>query len=241
MAEVSTQPVAVREEKLKVLKSLKPIQGGDTAQFTVRGQYRAGAIGGQPVPGYGEEQDAGGGSDTETFVAIKTGIDNWRWSGVPFYLRTGKRLAERCSEIAIEFTRPPHLLYPRDAGAIEPNRLIIRVQPDEAVRLQLLNKEPGPGELKLRQTALNLSFAETFGTHIPDAYERLLLDVIRGRPTLFMSRAELEEAWRWTDRIIDGWREYPHPVRPYTAGGWGPAAALALIERDGRSWRDELT
>jgi glucose-6-phosphate 1-dehydrogenase len=237
---ISLEGSAVRDEKTKVLRSLAPIRGADTTQFTVRGQYRAGAIGGQPVPGYVQEADATGASDTETFVAIKAGIANWRWSGVPFYLRTGKRLAERCSEIMVEFTRPPHMLYPRGAGAIEPNRLIIRVQPNEGVRLQLLNKEPGPGDLKLRQAALNLSFAETFGQHIPDAYERLLLDVIRGRPTLFMSRAELEEAWRWTDGIIGGWNEYPHPVKPYTAGGWGPAAALALIERDGRSWRDEL-
>jgi glucose-6-phosphate 1-dehydrogenase len=238
---ISLEAHAVRDEKLKGLRSLAPVSGAETAQLTVRGQYRAGAIGGQPVPGYLDEPDANKSSDTETFVAIKTGIDNWRWSGVPFYLRTGKRLAERCSEIAVEFTRPPHLLYPRTAGSIEPNRLVIRVQPNEGVRLLLLNKEPGPGDLKLRQTALNLSFAEEFGTHIPDAYERLLLDVIRGRPTLFMSRAELEEAWRWTDGIIGGWAEYPHPVRPYTAGGWGPAAALALIERDGRSWRDELS
>ena len=237
---ISLEGNAVRDEKTKVLRSLKPIRGAETAQYTVRGQYRAGAIGGQPVPGYTQETDAQPTSDTETFVAIKTGIDNWRWSGVPFYLRTGKRLAERCSEIMIEFTRPPHMLYPRDAGAVEPNRLVIRVQPNEGVRLQLLNKEPGPGDLKLRQAALNLSFAETFGQHIPDAYERLLLDVIRGRPTLFMSRGELEQAWRWTDGIINGWNDNPHPVKPYTAGGWGPSAALALIERDGRSWRDEL-
>ena len=237
---ISLEGNAVRDEKTKVLRSLAHIRGAETSQLTVRGQYRAGAIAGQPVPGYLQEEDAKGGSDTETFVAIKAGIDNWRWAGVPFYLRTGKRLAERCSEIMVEFTRPPHLLYPRDAGAIEPNRLVIRVQPNEGVRLQLLNKEPGPGDLRLKQAALNLSFAETFGQHIPDAYERLLLDVIRGRPTLFMSRSELDEAWRWTDGIIEGWEEYPHPVKPYTAGGWGPAAALALIERDGRSWRDEL-
>ncbi len=237
---ISLSSQSVRDEKLKALKSLVHIRGLEIGQHTVRGQYRAGAIGSQPVQGYLEEKDATGASDTETFVAIKCGIDNWRWAGVPFYLRTGKRLTERCSEIAIEFTRPPHLLYPREAGAIEPNRLIIRVQPNEGVRMMLLNKEPGPGELRLRQTALNLSFADTFG-HIPDAYERLLLDVIRGRQTLFMSRAELEEAWRWTDAIRNGWAEYPQPVRPYPAGGWGPSAALALIERDGRSWRDDLS
>ena len=237
---ISLEAQSVRDEKLKVLKSLHHIKGTEIGQYTVRGQYRSGAVDGQPVPGYLEEKDAKGASDNETFVAIKTGVDNWRWSGVPFYLRTGKRLTERCSEIAIEFTRPPHLLYARESGSIEPNVLVIRVQPNESVKLLLLNKEPGPGDLRLKQTALNLSFADTFG-HIPDAYERLLLDVIRGRQTLFMSRAEVEEAWRWTDNIINGWREYPQPVRPYPAGGWGPAAALALIERDGRSWRDDLT
>jgi glucose-6-phosphate 1-dehydrogenase len=237
---ISLGAQAIRDEKLKVLKSLRHIKGTEIGQYTVRGQYRAGAVGGQPVPGYLDETDAKGASDTETFVALKAGIESWRWAGVPFYLRTGKRLTERCSEIVVEFTRPPHLLYPREAGSIEPNALVIRVQPNEGVRMMLLNKEPGPGDLRLRQTALNLSFADTFG-HIPDAYERLLLDVIRGRQTLFMSRAELEEAWRWTDGIINGWAEYPQPVRPYPSGGWGPAAALALIERDGRSWRDELT
>jgi glucose-6-phosphate 1-dehydrogenase len=237
---ISLEAQAVRDEKLKVLKSLRHIKGLEIGQQTVRGQYRSGAIGGQPVSGYLEEKDSKGHSDTETFVAIKAGVDNWRWSGVPFYLRTGKRLTERCSEIAIEFTRPPYLLYPRESGSIEPNVLVIRVQPNESVRLLLLNKEPGPGDLRLKQTALNLSFADTFG-HIPDAYERLLLDVIRGRQTLFMSRAEVEEAWRWTDGIVNGWREYPQPVRPYPAGGWGPSSALALIERDGRSWRDDLT
>ncbi len=238
---ISLEADAVRDAKLNVLRSLEPIGGSDTAHLSVRGQYRAGAIEGQPVPGYQDEPDKAGASDTETFVAIKAGIGNWRWSGVPFYLRTGKRLASRMSEIVVEFHQPPHFLYPKSAGAIEPNRLIIRVQPNEGVRLQLLNKQPGPGDPKLRQTALNLSFADIFGDRLPDAYERLLLDVIRGRPALFMSLAELEAAWRWTDQILDGWAQFPLPVKPYTAGGWGPAASLALIERDGRSWFEDFT
>ena len=177
---------AVRDEKLKVLKSLAPIGGADAAHLTVRGQYRAGAIDGQPVPGYLEEIDAAAASDTETFVAVKADVENWRWAGVPFYLRTGKRLPSRASEIVVQFRTPPHELYPESAGAIHPNRLVMRLQPDEGIRLLMMSKQRGPGEMKLRQTALDLSFNETFGGRSPDAYERLLLDVIRGRPTLFM-------------------------------------------------------
>ncbi len=140
-----------------------------------------GAIDGQPVPGYLEEIDAAAASDTETFVAVKAGVENWRWSGVPFYLRTGKRLPSRASEIVVQFRTPPHELYPESAGAIHPNRLVMRLQPDEGIRLLMMSKQRGPGEMKLRQTALDLSFNETFGGRSPDAYERLLLDVIRGR------------------------------------------------------------
>jgi glucose-6-phosphate 1-dehydrogenase len=230
---------AVRDEKLKVLKSLTPIQGGDAAQLTVRGQYRAGAIDGQPVAGYLDEPDAGGDSDCETFVAIKAEVENWRWAGVPFYLRTGKRLPSRSSEIVVQFRTPPHRLYPESAGIIHPNRLVMRLQPDEGIRLIMLNKDRGPGELKLRQTALDLSFSETFGGRSPDAYERLLLDVIRGRPTLFMRLDELEAAWRWTDGILEAWGRDSVKPKPYTAGSWGPSAAVALIERDGRTWHED--
>ena len=230
---------AVRDEKLKVLKSLTPIAGADAVQLTVRGQYRAGAIDGRPVAGYLEEADAGSGSDAETFVAIKAGVENWRWAGVPFYLRTGKRLPSRSSEIVVQFRTPPHRLYPESAGIIHPNRLVMRLQPDEGIRLMMLNKDRGPGELKLRQTALDLSFSETFGGRSPDAYERLLLDVIRGRPTLFMRVDELEAAWRWTDGILDAWGRESLKPKPYTAGSWGPSAAVALIERDGRTWHED--
>ncbi len=230
---------AVRDEKLKVLKSLAPIGGADVAHLTVRGQYRAGAIDGQPVPGYLEEIDASPASGTETFVAVKAGIENWRWAGVPFYLRTGKRLPSRASEIVVQFRTPPHDLYPQSAGAIHPNRLVMRLQPDEGIRLLMMSKQRGPGEMKLRQTALDLSFNETFGGRSPGAYERLLLDVIRGRPTLFMRVDELQAAWRWTDQILAAWNQQGIVPRSYTSGSWGPSAAVALIERDGRTWHED--
>ncbi|HEX6121307.1 MAG TPA: glucose-6-phosphate dehydrogenase [Dongiaceae bacterium] len=236
---ISLDADSVRDEKVKVLKSLNPLSSQEAANATVRGQYRAGAIEGQPVPGYLDETDAKGTSGRETYVAIRAEIDNWRWAGVPFYLRTGKRLPQRCSEIVVQFKAPPHYIYPT-YGAMPPaNRLIMRLQPNEGVRFQMLNKRPGPGELRLQQTALNLSFADTFGSIIPDAYERLLLDVIRGRPTLFMRVDEVEAAWSWTDSILDSWSQLNVPARPYTAGSWGPSAAIALIERDGRTWHED--
>ncbi|HEY8017282.1 MAG TPA: glucose-6-phosphate dehydrogenase [Dongiaceae bacterium] len=230
---------AVRDEKLKVLKSLIPMRGADVAQLTVRGQYRAGTMDGKSVPGYLEEPDAGPASDTETFVAIKAGVQNWRWAGVPFYLRSGKRLPSRTSEIVVQFRAPPYALYPESAGAIHPNQLVMRLQPNEGIRLLMLNKQRGPGELRLRQTALDLSFNETFGGRSPDAYERLLLDVIRGRPTLFMRVDEVEQAWRWIETILEGWDREGITPKPYTAGSWGPSAAIALIERDGRTWHED--
>jgi glucose-6-phosphate 1-dehydrogenase len=230
---------SVRDEKVKVLRSLKPITAADAANLTVRGQYRAGAIEGQTVPGYLEEMDAGSASETETFVAIKAEIDNWRWAGVPFYLRTGKRLAQRCSEVVVQFKAPPHFIYPQPHGPAQPNRLIMRLQPNEGIRLWMLHKRLGPGDLTLHQGALNLSFADAFGGGLPDAYERLLLDVIRGRPTLFMRVDEVEAAWQWTDSILDGWSKATLPAKPYAAGSWGPSGAIALIERDGRTWHED--
>jgi glucose-6-phosphate 1-dehydrogenase len=230
---------AVRDEKLKVLRSLASIRGADAQQLTVRGQYRSGAIDGKPVPGYLEEPDSGPSSDTETFVAVKASIENWRWAGVPFYLRTGKRLPSRASEIVVQFKAPPHALYPPSAGTIHPNRLVMRLQPNEGIRLFMLSKQRGPGDLKLRQTALDLSFNDTFGGRSPDAYERLLLDVIRGRATLFMRVDELEAAWRWTDGILEATSQQAIKAKPYTAGSWGPSAAVALIERDGRTWHED--
>jgi glucose-6-phosphate 1-dehydrogenase len=226
---------AVRDEKLKVLRSLKKLDNLVLCgQNIVRGQYRAGASAGGPVPGYVEE--LGGPSTTETFVAIKAEVANWRWAGVPFYLRTGKRLPARVSEIVINFRPIPHSVFAPAAGPIEPNRLVIRLQPDEGVKLWLMSKDPGPGGMRLRLVPLDMSFAAAFGVRNPDAYERLVLDVVRGDQTLFMRRDEVEAAWSWVDPILQNWAESGEGPKPYTAGTWGPSAGIALIERDGRTW-----
>ncbi len=231
---------AVRDEKLKVLKALTPITDGLTTERIVRGQYRAGASEGGPVPGYLEELNAGQ-SRTETFVAIRADIANWRWAGVPFYLRTGKRLAGRVSEIVVAFQPIPHSVFGTAAGPINANRLVIRVQPDEGVKLWLMIKDPGPGGMRLQQVALDMSFATTFNVRNPDAYERLLMDVVRGNQTLFMRRDEVEAAWTWIDPILDAWSNSPDLPKPYTSGTWGPSAAVALIERNGRTWHEDMS
>jgi glucose-6-phosphate 1-dehydrogenase len=228
---------AVRDEKLKILRALKPISDALSTHSVVRGQYKAGASAGGAVPGYLEELGAPS-SHTETFVAIKAEIFNWRWAGVPFFLRTGKRLAERVSEIVIAFRPIPHSVFEAAAGPIAANRLVIRLQPDEGVKLWLMTKDPGPGGMRLREVPLDMSFAETFHTRNPDAYERLLLDVVRGNQTLFMRRDEVEAAWIWIDPILEAWANSEEHPKPYTAGTWGPSAAIALIERDGRTWLD---
>lgn len=229
---------AVRDEKLKVLRALKPITANDIKTRTVRGQYTAGAINGSTVPGYAEElgNDIDG---AETFVALKLEIENWRWSNVPFYLRTGKRLESKHSEIVIQFQDVPHSIFPDDARNIIANRLTIRLQPDEGVKLSVMAKEPGPGGFALRPVSLDLSFEETFGIRYPDSYERLLMEVLRGNPALFMRRDEVETAWQWIDQIIAGWRETRHKINDYVAGTWGPASSSMLLDRDGRSWYPE--
>jgi glucose-6-phosphate 1-dehydrogenase len=234
----SLVPDAVRDEKLKVLHSLKAIDDSNAAQLTVRGQYRAGVAEGASVPGYPDELGHGK-SNTETFVALKAEIANWRWAGVPFYLRTGKRLPDRVSEIVVAFKPVPHSIFDAAAGPLAQNRLVLRLQPDEGVKLWLTIKHPGPGGLRLRHVPLDMSFAEAFGVQQPDAYERLLLDVVRGNPTLFMRRDEVEAAWRWADPILSAWAASGEPPRPYAAGSWGPSAAVALIERDGRTWNED--
>jgi glucose-6-phosphate 1-dehydrogenase len=227
---------AVRDEKLKVLRSLKAIDDDALCALnTVRGQYRAGAAGTGPVPGYLEELGDHA-STTETFVALKLEIGCWRWAGVPFFLRTGKRLPERVSEIVISFRPIPHSVFGGAAGPIEPNRLVIRLQPDEGVKLWLMSKDPGPGGMRLRPVPLDMSFAAAFKVRNPDAYERLVLDVVRGDQTLFMRRDEVQAAWSWIDPILQGWSRSGEAPRGYTAGTWGPSAAIALIERDGRTW-----
>jgi len=234
----SLSPDAVRDEKLKVLRSLKPIDESNAAQLTVRGQYRAGAAEGQSVAGYLDELKDHK-SHTESFVALKAEIANWRWAGVPFYLRTGKRLPERVSEIVVVFKPVPHSIFDASAGPLAQNRLVLRLQPDENIKLWVTIKHPGPGGLRLRHVSLDMSFAEAFGVQQPDAYERLILDVVRGNPTLFMRRDEVEAAWRWADPILAAWAESGEAPRPYTAGTWGPSAPVALIERDGRTWNGD--
>lgn len=229
---------SVRDEKLKVLKSLKPITDGNAMHATVRGQYRAGASGNGPVPGYLEELGAPS-SKTETFVAIKAEIENWRWAGVPFFLRTGKRLGARLSEIVVGFKHIPHSVFDGTAGPITENRLVIRLQPDEGVRLWLMIKDPGPGGMRLQLVPLDMSFAKAFGVRNPDAYERLLMDVVRGNQTLFMRRDEVEAAWNWIDPVLEAWASSPELPKHYTSGTWGPSAAVALIEREGRTWHDD--
>ncbi len=230
---------SVRDEKLKVLRSLEPITAENVEQLTVRGQYGSGAIAGQPVNAFLEEIE-GGTSSTETFVAIKAEIANWRWAGVPFYLRTGKRLAERISEISIQFKPAPHNIFPDEFVRLKANRLVIRLQPDEGVKQWIMIKDPGPGGMRLRHVPLDMSFAEEFEARSIDAYERLLLDVIRGNATLFMRRDEVEAAWKWIDPIISGWQENNQKIHKYTSGTWGPTASIALIERNHRTWHEDV-
>ena len=225
---------AVRNEKVKILQALKPISGLDAQDKTVRGQYSAGSIGGQAVPAYYFEKHVDNDSDTETFVAVQAEIDNWRWAGVPFYLRTGKRMAQKRSEIVIQFKPVPHRLF--ESG--QPNCLIIRLQPEERISLQLTGKSPGKG-MRLTPIELDLNLAEVAPqSRRWDAYERLLLDVIEGDSTLFMRRDEVEAAWAWIDPIIKGWLESYQSPRPYPAGSNGPEQAQALLELQGRAWLD---
>ena len=237
---VSLDADRVRDEKLKVLRALKPMEPQEVPALTVRGQYTHGAIDGKPVPGYSEDLGTDEVSNTESFVALKAEVRSWRWAGVPFYLRTGKRLPAKVSEIVIQFRSPPFTIFPPDAAQWRPNTLIIRLQPEEGMRLEMMTKDPGPGGLRLSPTGLDINFEKTFGRRFPDAYERLLMDIVRGDPTLFMRRDEVEAAWAWVEPILEGWAARPDHPRPYPAGSWGPTAAIALIERDGRTWHEEI-
>jgi glucose-6-phosphate 1-dehydrogenase len=230
---------AMRDEKLKVLRALRPLTGRDVLQKTVRGQYKAGAVGGKPVVGYHEEKDVPKDSNTETFVALRAEIDSWRWAGVPFYLRTGKRLQEKQAEIVVTFEDVPLSHYERPDTPHALNRLVIQLQPEESITLTVLAKSPGPG-MVLKPVDLSLDFADAFKARQLDAYERLLTDVINGTLTLFMRRDELDAAWSWIDPIRAAWQQYDERPKIYTAGSWGPAAASSLISRDGFAWRNEL-
>jgi glucose-6-phosphate 1-dehydrogenase len=230
---------AVRDEKVKVLRALRPIAAQDIEQTTVTGQYTRGAIEGEPVPGFAEE--AGHESTTETFVALKVHVDNWRWKGVPFYLRTGKRMPARDTEIFIQFKDVPFSIFASRGATTRPNKLIIGLQPEEGIELRLMAKTPGldRGGVRLREVPLDLGLANAFSEYRRRiAYERLLLDLIEGDPTLFVRRDEVEAQWAWIDRIRAAWMEKGIAPRPYAAGTWGPSAAIALTERDGISWHE---
>lgn len=235
----ATTADAVRDEKLKVLRALKPLSGTTAVRDSVRGQYRAGAINGQAVPGYTDEDGVAADSNTETFAVVKAHIDTWRWAGVPFYLRTGKRMAEKRAEIVINFHSVPLNIFGGDPGELPANRLVIRLQPDEGVRLNVLAKQPGPA-MRLKPVNLHLDFAQTFKVRPLDAYERLLTEVIRGNLTLFMRNDELEAAWRWCDPILAAWADDGDPPRGYNAGSWGPASAVSLMARDNLAWHEEV-
>ena len=230
----------VRDEKSKVFRSLRIMKPEEVPQMTVTGQYGEGAVKGQFVKSYAEE--LGQSSNTETFVAIKAHIDNWRWQGVPFYLRTGKRMATRRSEIAIQFKAVPHSMFAGRGGLLQPNMLIIRLQPEEYIQLLVMAKEPGLDRhgVRLREVPLNLSLdAEFAGSRRRIAYERLLLDLIEGDQTLFVRRDEVEAQWRFIDAIREGWNANDMKPKGYASGSWGPSAAIALTERDGVTWQDD--
>ena len=230
----SLDPEQMRDEKIKVLKALRPIDLENVEALTVRGQYTAGTVQGRQVAAYSDE--IGAASDRETFVAIKAHIENWRWAGVPFYLRTGKRMPRKASEIVIQFRPVTHSVFTPDAGRLIPNRMVIRLQPNEGVTLSLMSKDPGPGGFFLRSLPLDLSFAEQFDARYPDAYERLLMEVVRGNPALFMRRDEVEAAWHWIDRILVAWQQTGQPAYPYQAGTTGPVRAETMLDRDGHEW-----
>ena len=233
---------SIRDEKVKVLKALAPITSEGLTTQVVRGQYIAGYAEGKPVPGYLEEENSNTQSDTETFVALRADIRNWRWAGVPFYLRTGKRMPQKLSQIVIHFKEPPHYIFAPEQRLQIGNKLIIRLQPDESISLRVMTKEQGLEKgMQLRSGPLQLNFSDTNrGGRTPDAYERLLLEVMKGNQNLFVRKDEIEYAWKWCDQLIAGWKKSGDAPKPYAAGSWGPMSSIALITRDGRSWYGDI-
>jgi glucose-6-phosphate 1-dehydrogenase len=227
---------SIRDEKLKVLKSLKPFTPDSVARDVVRGQYRSGTIDGKAVASYQEEVKVPAGSACETFVVLRTEVQNWRWAGVPFYIRTGKRLAARQAQIVVNFRPVPHAIFP---GASRPNKLVINLQPEDGLELHLLAAKGSGVSESLAPVSLDLDFDKAFSTERVGAYERLLLDAIGGRLNLFVRSDEQEQAWRWVEPILAHWRHDSAGPRPYTSGSWGPPAASALIARDGFAWAEE--
>ena len=234
----SLEAESIRDEKVKIVKALRPIDVSSVKDHVVRGQYSQGVIDGESVPGYFDEEGCEAqGSDTETFVAIKAHVDNWRWSGVPFYLRTGKRMPDKVTEIIIQYKALPHHIFGEGESA-EPNRLIIRLQPNEGIEMTMVSKRQSlRDKLSLQTHTLNFDFREDGEIdRIPDAYERLFLDAINGDPSLFVGREEIEESWRWCDLLISACEQCGVKVNAYQAGSWGPSKSELLIDRDGRSW-----
>jgi glucose-6-phosphate 1-dehydrogenase len=230
----------VRDEKLKVLKALRHMSSSEIDERVVRGQYGAGSIAGRAVPGYRQEPGVSPTSTTETFVALKLFIDSWRWAGVPFYVRSGKRLPKRVTEIAIQFKEAPHLLFGKRGEGIRPNVLSIRIQPDEGIALNFGSKLPGPA-MEIAPVSMEFRYGSSFGVEPPEAYERLLLDCLLGDGTLFTRADEVEASWAWVSRIHRRWAEEDAAGRTtipaYPAGTWGPDAADRLLAADGRGWR----
>jgi glucose-6-phosphate 1-dehydrogenase len=234
---VSFDAKAVRDEKLKVLRAMRPIDGDEVDVHVVRGQYGAGFIEGAPVRGYREEDAVSRTSTTETFVAIRAFIDNWRWEGTPFYLRTGKRLPKRTTEIAIQFRAAPHAVFSSEAAeGMEPNALVLRIQPDEGISLKFGAKVPVQG-IRIRSVNMDFVYGASFMVDAPDAYETLILDALRGDATLFTRQDEVEQQWRFVDPIAETWATGRSDLPTYPAGSWGPTEADLLVARDGRTWR----
>ena len=230
----------IRAEKVKLLRALSPINSGNVADQAVRGQYTAGWIAGDPVVGYMEEEGcAGDSSNNETYVALKVYVDNWRWNGVPFYLRTGKRMKEKVTQVVITYKDNPHSLFPETDDDAN-NRLIINLQPNEGIQLEMVSKKHSLKErMGVEKRVLNLDFFDSEGeARIPDAYERLILEVIKGDQWLFVSRDEIEASWRWCDTLLDAWVDQKMGTKGYSAGSLGPAKAEMLIENDNRSWHE---
>jgi glucose-6-phosphate 1-dehydrogenase len=239
---INSHADAIRDEKLKVLRALKPWTSETLGLHAIRGQYTAGTAYGERVPGYRDEPGVDPESRTETFVALRTEIANWRWAGVPLYIRTGKRLASRDARIEVNFRPTPHAIYRAPSGAV--NKLVINLQPKDGLELHMLaqaqdnRQRNGHSAAQLAPVQLDLDFDKRFGAERVGAYERLLLDVIDGRLNLFVRSDEQEEAWRWVEPLIDSWASDGGP-RPYAAGTWGPSASSAMIARDGFSWGEE--
>jgi glucose-6-phosphate 1-dehydrogenase len=236
---VNLEAQSIHNEKIKVLQALRPIEDYNVGKRTVRGQYAAGYIKGKEVVGYLEEEGANTQSTTESFVAMRVDIDNWRWAGVPFYLRTGKRMSYKRTEIVVYFKQLPHNIFKDSFYDLPPNKLIIHLQPKEGVEIEILNKVPGiDGTIRLQKNKLDLSFLNQDKKHVSGGYERLLLESMRGNNTLFISREETEQAWTWVDSIQRAWGKISDTPKPYPAGTWGPNSADALLARDGRTWED---